>query len=61
MAEYIVTLEIKTPFWKKLFRFFRLIKQREEVTLILDTDLFKEGDILSQFDGEDLLILRRKV
>ena len=60
MVKYIVTLEIKTPFWKKLFRFFRLIKQREEVTLILETDLFKEGDILSQSDGEDLLILKRK-
>ena len=60
MVKYIVTLEIKTPFWKKLFRFFRLIKQREEFTLILETDLFKEGDILSQSDGEDLLILKRK-
>jgi hypothetical protein len=61
MTEYIVTLEVHTPIWKKVLRFFRLIKQREDFSLILNYDVFTVGEILIQLGGGNLLILKRVV
>jgi hypothetical protein len=57
---YLVTTELKTSKWKKLLRFFRLIKQREEFKLTFYSDHFKAGDILirSYYDPK-ILILKK--
>jgi hypothetical protein len=59
MTTYTVTLELKTSWWKKFWRFFKVIKQREEFKLTLSADCFKEGDILASPEGNDLLILKK--
>lgn len=43
---YIVTTELKTSIWKKVLRFFRLIKKREEFEIIFEHPIFEENDIL---------------
>ena len=59
MTTYLVTLELKTTWWKKLLRFFKLIKKRTDFSLTLSTDCFKKGDILTQYNCFDLLILKK--
>ncbi len=59
MTSYLVTLEIETPWWKKVLRFFRIIKKREEFTINLNYSTLKKGDILLQLDGNKLLILKK--
>ncbi len=46
MVTYKVTSELKTPWWLKLLRFFRIKSKREEFYLYLDYKPFKKGEIL---------------
>jgi hypothetical protein len=59
MTTYLVTLEIETPWWKKVLRFFRLVKRREDFIITLFTSLFEEGEILLQPGCDKLLILKK--
>lgn len=47
MITYKVTTELKTPWWLKLLRFFRLKSKREEFEILFERDCFKINDILS--------------
>lgn len=46
MNKYTVTLELKTPWYKKVLRYFGFIKPREEFGIVLVYSHFKAGDIL---------------
>jgi urease accessory protein UreE len=61
MITYLVTLEIQTPWWKKVLRFFRLMKQREEfkLTLYPQISILKKGDILNLEENKKVVILKR--
>lgn len=45
---YIVTMELKTPIWKKFLRWFRIIAKKQVFELYLDGDFetLKKGDVL---------------
>lgn len=58
MNRCVVTLELKTPLWKRVLRFFRLIKKREEFSLDLCTDDYSVGDILHLADGPRVLVVK---
>ena len=58
MTTYLVTLEIETPWWKKVLRLFRIIKKREEFKINLNYYTLRKGDILLQPEGNKLLILK---
>ena len=60
MTTYIVTMELKTSWWKQLLRFFRLINKREEFLLTFNDDYFSQGDIIKHSENEKLLILKKK-
>lgn len=47
MTTYIVTTEIRTPWWLKLLRYFRIKKKRKDFYLTLNDNFFKSGDILA--------------
>jgi hypothetical protein len=54
---YKVTTELKTPWWLKLLRWFRLKPKRDEFDLLLGYDGFNKGDVLSNgFNGEMLIL-----
>ena len=59
MTTYLITLEIETPWWKKVLRFFKLVKKREEFTINLNYSTLRKGDILLQPEGNKLLILKK--
>lgn len=44
--KYLVTTELKTSIWKKVLRFFRLIKKREEFEIMFEHPIFEENNIL---------------
>jgi hypothetical protein len=54
---YLVTPELKTSRWKRLLRFFRIIKKREQFQLHLLYDYFAVGTLLGQEGGGDILII----
>lgn len=45
---YKVTLELQTPWWLELLRFFRIKGKRIDFELVFNEnfDAFKEGDVL---------------
>lgn len=47
MTTYKVTTELKTYWWWKVLRFFRLKNKREEFEMIFDANWFNKGEILS--------------
>ena len=55
---YLVTLELKTPLWKRVLRWFRLIEKRKEFLVELSFTL-KAGDLL--YGGEATVLVIRKV
>ena len=60
MTTYLVTLELKTPFWWKVLRFFRIKNKREEFTILLKYDGYNINDIiLSTSKGVDLKVLNK--
>jgi hypothetical protein len=59
MTTYLVTLEIETPWWKKVLRFFRLVKRREDFTINLNYFTLTKGEILLLPGGDKLLILKK--
>ena len=59
-VEYIVTTELRTPWWLKLLRFFRIKNKREEFTILLKYDGYNINDIiLSTSKGVDLKVLNK--
>jgi hypothetical protein len=55
---YLVTSEIKTPWWKKILRFLRIMKKKETFCMTLHGQYFKVGDIFHTGPGETFLILQ---
>ena len=54
---YTVTLELKTPWWLKFFRFLRLAKKMETFELTFDQCWYDKGDKLVVGGGDDVLIV----
>lgn len=52
--KYNVTMELKTPWWRKLSRCLKIVKPREEFEILMNIDSFNTGDIL-QSDGDNTL------
>lgn len=53
MVTYSVTTELHTPWWKKVLRFLRIIKLREEFKLTLSSDFnFSVGEVLYGGQGK---------
>ena len=46
MTTYLVTTELKTSWWAKLLRYFRLKKNRKEFYLTFVSTPYEKGDIL---------------
>lgn len=57
MITYLVTTEIKTPWWKALFRWFRIIPPREEFCLQFHSDWACKGAIVSS--GHEIKIIKK--
>ena len=47
MKTYRVTTELKTSWWLKLLRFFRIKYKRTDFYLIFEKNWFKEGEIIN--------------
>ena len=59
-VEYIVTTEVKTSWWLKILRFFRIKNKREDFTILLTYDGYNINDIiLSTSKGVDLKVLNK--
>ena len=60
MTEYTVTTEVKTSWWLKILRFFRIKNKRESFTILLTYDGYNINDIiLSTSKGVDLKVLNK--
>ena len=57
MTTYKVTTELKTLWWLKLLRFFRIKKKREEFELCFQYGVFEKGDIVLTSYNEKIKIL----
>ena len=57
--KYKVTTELKTSWWLKLLRFFRLKGRRKEFDLILGYNGFNKGDVLGNGFHQEMLILEK--
>lgn len=53
---YIFPHELKTPWWKRLLRFFRLLKPRETFVVTFMLGTFKKGDIVD-FGGDQRAVI----
>jgi hypothetical protein len=56
---YKVTLEIKTPWWLKLLRFFRIKEKRTDFELELNNPYLIADDILFAGEGGSLKIVEK--
>lgn len=56
---YLVTTELKTSIWKKILRFFRLIKKREEFEIIFEHSIFEENDTLTYNYFQGLKVIKK--
>lgn len=54
MIAYKVTTELKTSWWVRLLRFFRIKSKRTEFELSFEKLWFKEGDILDCGKSNDI-------
>lgn len=52
MVQYKVTLEIKTTWWEKLLRWFKLYPKLTTFELVFGGDYYKIGEILSVGENE---------
>lgn len=60
MTEYTVSTEVKTSWWLKILRFFRIKNKREEFTILLKYYGYNINDIiLSTSKGVDLKVLNK--
>lgn len=55
---YTLTTELNTPLWKKILRFLRIIKPREEFELVMSFDAFSVGDIITSGDGINSKVIK---
>ncbi len=46
MTTYLATAELKTSFWLKLLRFFRIKSKREDFEITFDKPWFRIGDMI---------------
>jgi hypothetical protein len=60
MATYLVTTELKTPWWLKLLRFFRIKDKRQEFEIIFKKDWFRIGDIIDNGRCDIKIVGRKK-
>lgn len=56
MDKYKVTIEIKTPIWKKILRWFRIMPKMETFELLLGGDYYNVGELLSSGDNDIKII-----
>ena len=56
---YKVTTELKTPWWLKLLRFFRIKDKRQEFEIVFKKDWFRIGDVIDN-GGCDIKIVGHK-
>jgi hypothetical protein len=62
MTTYLVTTELKTPWWLKLLRYFRLKKNRESFEIVLNWDKYSINDIIvATSSGEGLKVLAKRL
>ena len=62
MTTYLVTTELKTPWWLKLLRYFRLKKNRESFEIVLNWGKYNINDIIvATSRGEDLKVLAKRL
>ena len=47
MTTYTVTTELKTSWWLKLLRFFRIKSKRADFNITLNYNFFEKDDILN--------------
>lgn len=57
MIRYKVTTELKTVWWLKVLRFFRIKNKREEFELCFQHVGYEEGDILTTTNNSKIKIL----
>jgi len=60
MTTYLVTTELKTPWWLKVLRFFRIKNKREEFEISFDKDWFRVNDVLNHGECDIKIISRTK-
>ena len=62
MTTYLVTTELKTSWWVKLLRYFRLKKNRESFEIVLNWDRYNINDIIiATSRGKDLKVLAKRL
>ena len=59
MTTYRVTTELKTPWWLKLLRFFRIKDKRTEFYITFDRTFYEAGDIVEPKTGIKLKIIKQ--
>jgi hypothetical protein len=57
MVTYKVTTELRTAWWLKVLRFFKIRKPRQEFSITLCKDIYKKGDILNPTNKELIKIV----
>lgn len=60
MTTYLVTTELKTFWWWKVLRFFRLKSKREEFEIAMENDWFDVGELLSVDIQRDCVLIIKK-
>ena len=58
MTTYLVTLELKTPFWWKVLRFFRIKNKREEFYITIIGAPF-EKDAILETGGSKMKVIQQ--
>lgn len=56
MTKYTVTTELKTPWWKKVLRFVRIMKSRKKFELLFIEDYYSVGALLETSSCKVLII-----
>ena len=57
--KYTVSFELKTVWWKRVLRFFRLIPPRLEFTIDVRYDLFNVGDVMCLENNLEVLVISK--
>jgi len=61
MVIYTVTSELETPWHKKLIRWLKIIKKREEFEIAFTRDFYSVGDIIQDGVSESKILTKRWV
>ena len=60
MHKYTVTTELKTSWWLKILRFFRLKPTRESCYIIMCYNGYNVGDFIITSDGIKALVIGKE-